>query len=229
MALTPRAVFTDDHHGDLAVTVDRPTLDARRRAIHPARWTWLDQVHGAEVVVVTRPGEYAGAAADAAVTAVAGAPLAVHTADCAPILLEGDGVIGVVHGGWRGLLGGVIEATAEAMADLGGPARAATLGPCIRARCYEFGEADLAAVAARYGPGVVAETAWGTPALDLVATVRAACTWLEVELGDVAVCTACSSNHRSHRARGDSARQALVAWLDEDPGPAVSVRPPVGG
>src|SRR5699024_11046199 len=111
---------------------------------------------------------------------------------------------------------GVIEATAATMTRVSAPPTAATLGPCIRARCYEFAESDLATVAARYGPGVVGETAWGTPALDLTAAVRAACTWLDLDLVDLAVCTACSPKHRSRRARGDLARQALVAWLEED-------------
>jgi len=228
VALAPHARFTDRRHGDLRIDGDPAALAARRAALHPAPWTWLRQEHGDRVVVVTRPGEHAGAAADAAVTTTAGAPIAVHTADCAPVLLVGDGAVGVAHAGWRGLVAGVVEATAATMADLGHPPRAATLGGCIRARCYEFGEADLARVAARYGPGVAATTAWGTPALDVAAAVRAACDRLGVPLDDLGICTACSGDHHSHRARADRGRQALVAWLaeagpDPDPVPGVPV------
>lgn len=213
MDLQPHHLFSDAGHGDFAVTGAPEDLGARRGAIHPAPWTWLRQQHGAGVVVVTRPGEHAGVGADAAVTTVADAPIAVHTADCAPVLLTADGAVGVVHAGWRGLVAGVIEATARTMADLGHPPRAARLGPCIRARCYEFGADDLAEVASRYGPSVVGTTAWATPALDLAAAVRAACEWIEVPLHDVGTCTACSSTHWSHRAREERGRQALVAWL----------------
>lgn len=205
--------FTDRRQGDLAVTGEQGALAARRAAIAPGPWTWLHQAHGAEVVVVAEPGDHAGAAADAAVTATAGAVLAVHSADCAPLLLVGDGTLGVVHAGWRGLVESVVEAAAEAMADLGGPPVEATLGPCIRSRCYEFGPADLAAVADRYGPAVEARTAWGTPALDVTATVAEACRRLGVDLEDQGTCTACSPRHWSHRARSDTERQALVAWL----------------
>ena len=49
--------------------------------VPPRPWTRLTQVHGARVVTVTRPGEHAGAEADAAVTAVPGCALLVRTAD----------------------------------------------------------------------------------------------------------------------------------------------------
>ncbi|MCU1369268.1 MAG: hypothetical protein JWO77_462 [Ilumatobacteraceae bacterium] len=210
-----RSVFTDQRHGDLMVRTEPTVLAARRRALSDHPWSWLRQVHGARVITVTAPGEHAGEEADAAVTAVPGAVLAVQAADCAPILLTGPGVIGVAHAGWRGLEAGVIEATAAAMADLGGGPERAVLGPCIRARCYEFGAAELDLVAARYGDGVRATTAWGTPALDVPAGIAEACRRLQIDLEDTGVCTACSPNHWSHRARGEPGRQALVAWLQE--------------
>lgn len=205
--------FTDRGHGDLAVGADPELLAGRRGTIAPGPWTWLRQVHGAEVVVVTTPGQHAGAAADAAVTRVPGAVIAVQTADCAPLALLGTGVVGVVHAGWRGLVAGVIEATAATMAELGSPAEHAVLGPCIRARCYEFGPGELDLVAERYGPAVRAESARGAPALDLSAGVAEACRRLGLDFADDGTCTACSPKHWSFRARGESGRQALVAWV----------------
>ncbi|WP_421119820.1 polyphenol oxidase family protein [Aquihabitans daechungensis] len=209
-----RSVFTDIRHGDLMVRTDPAVLAARRAAIVDRPWSWLRQVHGAGVIAVSTPGEHAGAEADAAVTRVPGAVLAVQTADCAPILLTGPGVIGVAHAGWRGLEAGVIEATAAAMAELGGAPERATLGPCIRARCYEFGGADLDLVAARYGDAVRATTAWGTPALDVAAGIAEALRRLDIAFDDVGTCTACSPVHWSHRARSEPERQALVAWIE---------------
>lgn len=168
-------------------------------------------------MVVTEPGEHAGVAADAIVTATPGAVVAVHTADCAPVLLDGGGAVGVAHAGWRGLTAGVIEATVAAMDDLGHRPTTARLGPCIRTRCYEFGGAELDEVEAAYGPAVRGTTAWGTPALDLAAGVRTACERLGVALDDDGTCTACSPRHWSHRARADTARQALVAWIGPEP------------
>jgi YfiH family protein len=174
---------------------------------------WLAQVHGADVVTASAPGQSAGASADAVVTTEPGVPVAVHTADCAPLLLVADHGVGVVHAGWRGLLAGVVEATVEAMHAVGTPPHGAVLGPVIRPRCYEFGEADLAPMVERFGAAVRATTAWGTTALDLPVAVRSAVGEHGIALDDVGTCTACSPAHWSHRARGDRGRQALVAWL----------------
>ena len=207
--------FTDARDGDLAIGVDPAELLARRDALADGvAWTWLRQVHGAEVVVVDRPGAHAGAEADAAVTVTPGVVLAVQTADCAPILLSGPAGIGVVHAGWRGLVAGVVAAAAGALESLGAPPVRAVLGPCIRGRCYEFGEPELTEIADRFGPSVRTRTAWDAPALDLAAGVAAACAELGLALEDAGTCTACSPHHFSHRARGDLGRQALVARFD---------------
>lgn len=158
---------------------------------------------------VTHPGEHAGDEADAAVTRVPDAKLAVRTADCVPIVLEGEGVVGVVHAGWRGLAAGIVPATIDAM----GGATRAIVGPHIRAGCYEFGSDDLDTVAAALGDRVRATTTWGTPALDLTAAVRAALHDDDIEISDAGACTACTDVYFSWRARKDTARFATVAWM----------------
>ena len=212
--------FTGRDDGDLAVPLDAPApsaeVVARRRAVLDLPWTWLRQVHGGEVVVVRHPADGAGAQADAAVTAVTGAALAIHTADCAPLALAAEeGVVGAVHAGWRGLAAGVVEHAVDAMRQLGATRVHAVLGPCIRVGCYEFGADDLDAVAARLGDEVRGTTDGGAPALDVPAGVRAALRLAGVDdadVIDVGVCTACSPAHWSHRARGEAARQAMVVW-----------------
>jgi copper oxidase (laccase) domain-containing protein len=165
-------------------------------------------------VVVTAPGEHAGAKADAAVTATAGCVLAAQAADCAPVALVADGVMGVAHAGWRGLAAGVLPATVAAMQLLGAGRITATLGPCIRVGCYEFGADELDVVAASLGEHVRGTTAAGTPALDVPAAVRVSLQEAGVaDVVDLGVCTACSTDHWSHRARADRQRQAVVAWM----------------
>lgn len=153
--------------------------------------------------------------ADAAVTATPGCTLAVRTADCAPIVLLGQESVAVVHAGWRGLLGGVVERTVSAMRELGDEPRAAHLGPCIRVGCYEFDGPELADVIARYGSAVRGTTSWGTPAMDLPAAVRAALGETAIELQDTSGCTACDARWYSHRAHADMERFATTAWLEE--------------
>ena len=221
----PRSVrpsFSERADGDLCIDADPAGLELRRQAVAPGRWTWLRQVHGARVVTVDRPGDHAGAEADAAVTSTPGAVLAVHTADCAPVLLaSADGsVVGAAHAGWRGVVAGVLERTVEEMRALGATDVTAEVGPHIRARCYEFGADELDEVARRCGDDVRAETAWGTPALDVTAAVRSALAAVDVDLVDRGGCTACEPDRLwSHRARGDRARMAATIAI-VDPGAA---------
>jgi len=77
------------------------------------------------------------------VTARPGIALGVLEADCAPVLFaDGEaGVVGAAHGGWRGALTGVMEATVAAMTALGARAERirAGIGPCIAQESYEVG------------------------------------------------------------------------------------------
>ncbi len=219
-ARVARIRFTSAADGDFRVDGAQPALDARRRTLVAAPWTWLHQVHGSDVVVVDAPAAAAGSQADAAVTAVAGAPLAVHTADCAPVALVADGgdggLMAAVHAGWRGLAAGVVEGAATVLRDAGATGLRAVVGPCIHPCCYEFGLADLDRVAARYGDGVRALTATGRPALDLPAAVGQALAAAGVDLAAPSpACTACGTPpFFSHRARGDTARQAMLVWME---------------
>jgi len=179
-------------------------------------WSWLRQVHGDAVVVVAAPGDGAGRDGDGLVSAAPGTALAVFTADCAPVALASpEGVIGVAHAGWRGLVAGVVERTADRMRALGAGEIMGALGPCIHAECYEFSEVDLDHVAGVLGDGVRARTAAGTPALNMQAAVAVVLGHAGVTLAhDAAVCTACAADdYFSHRARAESERQATVVWL----------------
>ena len=163
---------------------------------------------------VDRPGAGLGEAADAAVSDAPGVALAVLTADCAPVaLLSAEGVIGVAHAGWRGLVAGVIEAAVEAMRGLGATEIGAVVGPCIHPECYHFGAADLDAVADRLGPVVRADGPSGGEALDLPAAVRTSLERSGAQvLGEAGICTACSPAYWSWRGGRDRQRQAMVVW-----------------
>jgi YfiH family protein len=103
----------------------------------------LHQVHSADAVRVTGPWGGDRPRADAMVTDRPGVALAVLTADCAPVLLADAeaGVVGAAHAGWKGALGGVLEAVVEAMAGLGAERDriVAAIGPAISQRAYEVG------------------------------------------------------------------------------------------
>jgi hypothetical protein len=103
----------------------------------------VHQVHGDRVEHVTGPWPGARPQADGMVTDRPGIALAVLTADCAPVLLADReaGVIGAAHAGWKGALGGVLEAVLDAMEGLGARRGriVAAIGPTISQRAYEVG------------------------------------------------------------------------------------------
>ena len=138
-----------------AVAANRAAV-ARTLGATPDRLVGLSQVHGAEVAVVHAPwAQGAGPRADALVTRQPGIALGIVTADCTPVLFADPaaGVIGAVHAGWRGALAGVLEATLEAMIQLGATRSAisAAIGPCIRQPSYEVGP-DLRDAILAHGP-----------------------------------------------------------------------------
>jgi len=112
------------------------------RALLPGAPVWMKQVHGRAVIDADRASGVAQA--DAAVTRARATVCIVKIADCMPVLLaaEDASVAGIAHAGWRGLSGGVIEATLDAMnaSDV-----VAWLGPAIGPRAYEVG-AEVKAV-----------------------------------------------------------------------------------
>jgi YfiH family protein len=119
---------------------------ARVRALLPAEPVWLKQVHGARVWDADLAHTEAIIEADAAVTSKPNTVLTVMAADCLPVLISSSdgGVVGAAHAGWRGLLGGVLENTVDAMQAKTGLNNAdqylAWLGPAIGPRAFEVGE-----------------------------------------------------------------------------------------
>jgi len=138
---------------DAAVRVNRARL---ADAIGGALPVWLNQVHGARVVQLTsqdltRPALHD---ADASITLEPGIACTAQVADCLPVLFaapSGVGGVGAAHAGWRGLAGGVLEATVEALCRASGCEPAALrvwLGPCIGPRRFEVGADVLRAFGA---------------------------------------------------------------------------------
>ncbi len=103
----------------------------------------VHQVHSATVALADTVPADDRPQADALVTATPGLAIAVLTADCQPVLLADieAGVIGAAHAGWRGALDGVLEATVDAMEQLGARrgAISAVIGPTIGQPAYEVG------------------------------------------------------------------------------------------
>ncbi|WP_265499458.1 peptidoglycan editing factor PgeF [Paracoccus beibuensis] len=105
----------------------------------------VKQVHSATVVTLADGDDIAAVRdvqADGLVTTRRDVAVAVLTADCQPILLADPqaGVVAACHAGWRGAIGGVIEATVDAMRSVGATCIKAVIGPTISQQAYEVGD-----------------------------------------------------------------------------------------
>lgn len=187
-------------------------LERRRRALVDRPWTMLDQHHGVIVVEVVEPGGGDGQPGDVVVTGCHEAVLGCWVGDCAPVVMIGARRHAVAHAGWRGLAAGVLDVTAEALAE---PIVAAVLGPTIGPCCYEFGASELSCVAdgTSLDPASIrATTSWGTPALDIPAVVHGWLAGRGVAAFTLGSCPGCSYPGFSHRVRSERARHVLAAW-----------------
>lgn len=122
---------------------DRATDVAGNRALLrnylPSNPKWLKQVHGVLPIWVDQDSTtFEG---DAAMSRRCGTVCVVLVADCLPIFLcdLAGTMVSVIHAGWRGLAGGIIEKTITEM-NCGQNRLMAWLGPAIGPNYFEVGE-----------------------------------------------------------------------------------------
>lgn len=198
-------LLTDDEPGNVAENRRRVAALA---GVEAGRLAHGQQVHGTEVQLVREPpaADSSPEPADGQATALAGVVPFVLTADCLPVALAAPGAVAMVHAGWRGLAGGVLEEGMLALRALGadGPVTAA-IGPGARPCCYEVGD-EVREALGQSGPNA-----------DLPGAARRRLEEAGVgAVHDVGLCTMCSDSTLffSHRRDGGgTGRQAGLAWL----------------
>ncbi|EST16912.1 multi-copper polyphenol oxidoreductase laccase family protein [Pseudomonas putida S610] len=136
VSLPPFDTFNlGDHVGDdpAAVAQNRLRLSGQFD-IQPA---WLKQVHG---LAVADADPYRVVEADASWTNRPGIACTVMTADCLPVLFcdQAGTQVAAAHAGWRGLAGGVLEATLDRL-DVPPAQVLVWLGPAIGPQAFEVG------------------------------------------------------------------------------------------
>ena len=202
-----------DHVGDdpAHVAANR----ARLRQQLPADPGWLKQIHSTTVVE-------AGAGlleADAAFTRRAATVCAVLTADCLPVLLcnRTGSVVAAAHAGWRGLAGGVLEASVAAM-QVPPSEIMAWMGAAIGPQAFEVGDEVRQAFIAQHPEAAEAflQHAPGKWLADIYQLAR-------IRLNQVGVQAIyggerCTFNETdsfySYRRDGVTGRMASLIWLE---------------
>ncbi|MGY3944685.1 peptidoglycan editing factor PgeF [Aeromonas tecta] len=208
------------HVGDEASKVEANRALLQQAAGVPGRLNWLNQIHGTAVHPVSN--QYAGAPdADAACAHQAGLACIVMTADCLPVLFcdRAGTRVAAAHAGWRGLQGGVLEASIAAMgcepADI-----LAWLGPAIGPTAFEVGGevrdafmAEQAEAAAAFVPSAN-EGKWLADIYQL-ARLRLARAGVSAVYGGEHCTHSDGERFYSYRRDGQTGRMASLIWLAE--------------
>jgi YfiH family protein len=200
--------ITESSDGDLT---DAAVLAHLRAQLDVDAIATMRQVHGTDVAWAM-PGLVPEA--DALLTYTSDLAVLVRVAACVPIVLatkERD-TVGVVHAGRRGLVGGVVAAAVQVLADRGKGALSAVIGPHICGRCYELDEQTAADVAAAV-PEAAATTRWGTPGADIGAGVETQLRALGVTVERSGGCTLEHDRFFSYRRDATTQRQGAIVVL----------------
>ena len=160
------------------------------------------QVHGTDVKEWDAPPNGELEKVDGHVTAREDLALLVLVADCLPVALASRDRVGMVHCGWRGLAGGILD---RAVRHFDEPP-AAAVGPGIGACCYEVGEEVRSQFDARFADGRMLD-------LRAVADDRLRAAGVET-VEHVDLCTSCREDlFFSHRRDdGVTGRQGGLVW-----------------
>jgi YfiH family protein len=216
-----------DHVRDepLAVAANRERLAAFTA---PARPVFLHQVHGTQVVHLD-PGTSDGTEADGCVVSGQGVAATIMVADCLPVLFAhaSGTAVAAAHAGWRGLAGGVLQATVLALRETAGEGDVmAWLGPCIGPKAFEVGpevceafvNADPDAVA-HFWPSSQGKFVADLPALARRCLQSIGITDVHGNDGSEAWCTVGDASrffsHRRDAVRlGSTGRMAACVWIE---------------
>jgi YfiH family protein len=204
------------HVGDDAAAVERNRAllcEAVGLATQPL---WLNQVHGTTVVEVG--SQSVAPTADGAVALRTGRACAILTADCLPVLFcDREGTcVGAAHAGWRGLAGGVLSATIQAL-SVPADRLLAWLGPAIEQAAFEVGDEVREQFVARDAGQATAfiGNARGRWQADLYGLARRELEQLGVTAvyGGLERCHADAARFFSYRRDGRTGRMATIVWL----------------
>ena len=103
----------------------------------------LNQIHSNKFYYIDKTSKlnHKKFVGDALITNVSNIPIAVLTADCAPILIfdKKNKTIAAIHAGWKGAYKGIVKKVVQFMIKKGSSTKniTAVIGPCISLKNYE--------------------------------------------------------------------------------------------
>lgn len=204
-------IFTSVKEGDVSLEGERNRQKLREKLGLNAL-VFMRQVHGNEVVIITKGDEFP--TCDAMISSLTGVGLAALAADCIPILFQDKfkGVIGVAHAGRVGTTLHVGQKTVEKMVEVFGSSVddvEVFMGPSIQKCCYEVGLEVTA------GLEEALHVRNGKYFLDLQSINKAELLDIGIQEKNIevsSVCTCCDKNYFSYRREGKTGRFCGVMY-----------------
>ena len=204
-----------DHVQDNLAHVFKNRQKITRMLGLPSDPVWLQQTHSVDVICAGQTGQ--ALFADASYTHQKNVVCTVLTADCLPVLLcdlQGT-TVAAIHGGWRGLLNGIVENSVAKMPDT---EIVAWLGPAIGPYCFEVGQDvyDLFIKKSRQFTGVFTQQSRDKYLADIYQIAR-------ITLNNAGVqkiyggqfCTVTETERFfSYRRDGQTGRMATLIWME---------------
>ena len=171
----------------------------------------MNQVHGDHIEVIDALSLEIPSC-DGLITKSSNLSLAVMVADCIPLLLVSQEVVGAIHVGRAGLVNRIALKAIQMMRSLGAIEIHAVLGPSICGSCYEVPFQMQQDVIADH-PRAYATTRKGTPGLDLPKALIADLIAAGVSYEASTICTFEDEMYFSHRRQNPTGRFAGVVTL----------------
>jgi YfiH family protein len=162
----------------------------------------LNPCHGERIIFLNQPawqmtGEAVLSETEAAFTRIPGCHFLVSTADCIPAVISDKlgSFVGIVHLGWRNLVGGLTRKVIDDLGSYYGVAPETLvvgIGPCIYPCCYVY--RDPVQRSDPFWQPFLRSYGSGSYGIDLVAAFKAQlnrCGLKEENIHETRLCTAC--------------------------------------
>lgn len=194
-----------DYESVVISFTDKKDLNQRKRENRVAEVLIPNQKHTSVIIPAS---EDLSVEADGLYTNQRDVKIGVLTADCMPIVMFNQEELAVVHAGWRGLFGGIIQ---NAVKMFSKKPKYAFIGPSIKVCCYEVGKDFLEnlKVAPKYYEVVAGR--YYLSLQDIATDILYQNGVLETY--QVESCTACSGKYFSYRKGDFDDRILTYAYL----------------
>lgn len=207
-----------EHVGD-----DEANVESNRRQllshINQRDITWLEQVHGTEVINLSAP--HKNIVADACFSQCFDQVCCIMTADCLPVFFcdQAGSQVALAHAGWRGLLNGVLENT---LATFSHSAQVMIyLGPAISQKAFVVGEDVRAAFVSKHSnlsqyfvPSTTESAKWMADLYGMARTILTNAGVTAIYGGTHCTYTE-ADTFFSYRREGVTGRMANLIWLEK--------------